>query len=84
MRSFAYVAVSILASAVTFILAFLIAGWVQVAIFGEQGYENDAGPQFGLVALSALFGILVAIATFAWVFKRLRKRGSDTAPKVKA
>ena len=83
MRSFAYAAVSTLASAIALILTFTIAFWVQIAIFGERGYENDAGPQFGLVASSAFFGILVAIATFAWVFRRLHKWESST-PKVKA
>ena len=81
MRHFARISASVFAGVFAFALTFLMAVYLQTALYGEKSLENDAGPQFGVVALAALLGVLAAIVTFAKVFARLRERRSNMAPK---
>ena len=81
MRHLARISASVFAGVFVFALTFVIAVYLQTVLYGEKALENDAGPQFGVVALAALLGVLAAIVTFAKVFARLRERRSNTAPK---
>ncbi|MFZ0333756.1 MAG: hypothetical protein WAN10_17765 [Candidatus Acidiferrales bacterium] len=76
MRAPARLALSLLGAVIALTLTFFGAFYAQVAIYGEKALDNDAGPQFGVVALVALFAILVAVVTFWSVFKMLRNRES--------
>src|SRR5579872_513176 len=73
-RFLAHLLWSILAAVVVFVLTFLIAMVVQVAIYGGQAFEHDAGASFAVSALAIFVAILFAIATFASIFEMFRDR----------
>jgi hypothetical protein len=79
----AHLMVSIIAGLLALAATFLIAFRVQVAIYGRQAFEHDAGASFAVVALAALIAVVIGIAIFAVVFEILRERESDRAARTK-
>jgi len=79
MKLFAHLVASIFAAAIALVLTFLIVVRVQVAIYGRQAFEHDAGASFAVSMFGIVFAIPAAIATFAIVFWPFRVRSQRVA-----
>jgi hypothetical protein len=82
-RYLAHLIVSIIAGLFALVATFLIAFWMQVAIYGKQAFEHDAGASFAVVVRAAPIAVIVGIAIFAVVFEILRERESNRAARMK-